>query len=170
MTEQQRNTILSRWRAGASQRQIARDLGLSRNTVQRVLSAVAGQRAGVPSTRKQRPQALNAYAMVLGELLTRYPDLTAVRLLEELRQRGFTGSYTTLRRGLQELRPKSGPKPVLRFETGPGAQAQMDYSTYDIDFSAEGRRRVHCFSYLLGYSRRQYSAFCRSPRLRYHGA
>ena len=35
MTEQQRNTILSRWRAGASQRQIARDLGLSRNTVQR---------------------------------------------------------------------------------------------------------------------------------------
>ena len=158
MTEQQRNTILSRWRAGASQRQIARDLGLSRNTVQR-LSAVAGQRAGVPSTRKQRSQALNAYAPVLGELLARYPDLTAVRLLEELRQRGFTGSYTTLRRGLQELRPKSGPKPVLRFETGPGHQAQMDYSTYDIDFSAEGRRRVHCFSYLLGYSRRQYLRF-----------
>ena len=38
MTEQQRNTILSRWRAGASQRQIARDLGLSRNTVQRALA------------------------------------------------------------------------------------------------------------------------------------
>lgn len=35
----------------------------------------------------------------------------------------------------------------------------MDYSPYDIDFSAEGRRRVHLFSYLLGYSRRQYLRF-----------
>ena len=35
----------------------------------------------------------------------------------------------------------------------------MDYSTYDLDFSEEGRRRVHAFSYLLGYSRRQYVHF-----------
>ena len=47
MTEQQRNTILSRWRAGASQRQIARDLRLSRNTVQRILAEIDRQRAGV---------------------------------------------------------------------------------------------------------------------------
>ena len=35
----------------------------------------------------------------------------------------------------------------------------MDYSTYDLDFSDEGRRRVHAFSYVLGYSRRQYLHF-----------
>ena len=35
----------------------------------------------------------------------------------------------------------------------------MDYSSYDIDFTEEGRRRVHLFSYLLGYSRRQYLRF-----------
>ena len=88
------------------------------------------ERSGRTTCRRAQHQeaaaaALDAYETVLGELLARYPDLTAVRLLEELRQRGFTGSYTTLRRGLQELRPKSGPKPVLRFETGLGAQAQM---------------------------------------------
>ena len=32
----------------------------------------------------------------------------------------------------------------------------MDYGVYDIDFTREGRRRVYLFSYLLGYSRRQY--------------
>ena len=38
----------------------------------------------------------------------------------------------------------------------------MDYSTYDLDFSDEGRRRVHAFSYVLGYSRRQYLHFVES--------
>ena len=35
----------------------------------------------------------------------------------------------------------------------------MDYSPYDITFTAEGRRRVYAFSYLLAYSRRQYVRF-----------
>jgi hypothetical protein len=35
----------------------------------------------------------------------------------------------------------------------------MDYSTYDLDFTDEGRRRVYAFSYMLGYSRRQYLHF-----------
>ena len=38
----------------------------------------------------------------------------------------------------------------------------MDYSTYDLDFSDEGRRRVYAFSYVLGYSRRQYLHFVES--------
>ena len=35
----------------------------------------------------------------------------------------------------------------------------MDWSTYEIDFSQEGRRKVQLFSYVLGYSRRQYIHF-----------
>ena len=46
MNEQKRNEIIGRWRAGASIRKIARDLGLARNTVSRVLVQV---RPGVNS-------------------------------------------------------------------------------------------------------------------------
>jgi hypothetical protein len=41
----------------------------------------------------------------------------------------------------------------------------MDYSSYDIDFTGEGRRRVHLFSYVLGYSRRQYLRFVEAQDL-----
>jgi transposase len=127
-----------------------------------VLSQVQAQRAGAGSPARQRPSRLDPYEPIIQELVTRYPDLTAVRLLEELRQRGFTGGYTVVRQRLCALRPRSVPSPVVRFETAPGQQAQMDYGVYDIDFTVDGRRRVYAFSYVLGYSRRQDLRFVES--------
>src|SRR3954451_19552073 len=163
MTEPKRNEIISRWRAGSSIRKIARELGMARNTVSGVLAQIEAQRSGDEgSPIRRRPSLLDPYEPFIQELLGRYPDLTAVRLLEELRQRGFTGGYTVVRQRLGVLRPPTAPLPVVRFETAPGAQAQMDYAVYDLDFTSEGRRRVNLFSYLLGYSRRQYLRFVES--------
>jgi transposase len=165
MNEAVRNAIIERRQAGASVRAIARELGIARQSVQRVLDRVAAERTGqaqlanVPPAPKRRPSQLDSYEPLLRELLTRYPDMTARRLFEELRQRGFTGQYTIVRQRVGLLRPRPTPEPVLRFETAPGAQAQMDYGVYDIDFSQEGRRRVYLFNYLLAYSRRAYLRF-----------
>ena len=38
----------------------------------------------------------------------------------------------------------------------------MDWALYTIDFTQEGRRKVNLFSYVLGYSRRQYLHFAAS--------
>ena len=160
MTEPKRNEIISRWRVGSSIRKIARELGLARNTVSRVLVQIEAQRTGHEgSPIRRRPSRLDHFEPFIQGLLGRYPDLTAVRLLEELRERGFTGGYTTVRQRLNVLRPRSTPLPVVHFETAPGAQAQIDYAVYDLDFTSEGRRRVNLFGYLLGYSRRQYLHF-----------
>jgi transposase len=158
-TEELRNAIVQRAAAGASTRLIARELCVSRSTVRKVLLEIQADRQGaeVPQQRR-RPSKLAAWLPAISSLLARYPDITAARVYEELRAQGFTGRYTIVRERLRELRPAT-PQPVVRFETGPGVQAQMDYSTYTLDFTAEGRRRVHLFGYVLGYSRRQYLHF-----------
>ena len=169
MNEAVRNAIVERHQAQASVRAIARELGISRHSVARVLAEVAAQRRGpapllqVPPPPQLRASLLDAYEPVLRELLARYPDMTAVRLFEELRARGFTGQYTIVRQRVGLLRPRPTPEPVLRFETPPGAQAQMDYGIYDLDFTQEGRRRVYLFSYVLAYSRRAVFALRRRP-------
>jgi transposase len=166
MTEPKRNEDISRWRAGSSIRKIARELGVSRNTVSGVLARIEAERTGhAGSPLRRRSSNLDPFEPFIQELLGRYPDLTAVRLLEALRGRGFTGGYTVVRQRLSALRPCSSPLPVVRFETAQGAQAQIDYSTYDLDFSDEGRRRVYAFSYVLGYSRRQYLRFVENQEM-----
>jgi transposase len=156
--------IVARFHAGASMRRIAQSLQISRGRVRRVLDLVEHARAvgttqGLPQPVLRRGSQLDAYETAITDLLARYPEITAQRVFEELRRLGYQGGYTILSERVRALRPRPVVAPVIRFETGPGVQAQMDYSTYDLDFTDEGRRRVYAFSYILGYSRRQYLHF-----------
>jgi transposase len=159
--------IVIRFRSGASMRRIAQSLRISRRTVKRALDHIeqvrgANSTEGPSRPRPQRGSQLDAHQGAITDLLARYPEITTQRILEELRRLGYQGSYSLLSQRVRELRPRPVVRPVQRFETAPGEQAQMDYSTYDIDFTIEGRRRVYAFSYVLGYSRRQYLHFVES--------
>jgi transposase len=170
MNEEIRNEIVRRRQGGASLRRIAKDLGMARETVQGVIRRWEAERAGQGSSASlpvpvRRPSLVDPFNDTVLQLLQRYPDITIRRVFEELRLKGFSGGLTIVRERVLELRPRPTREPVIRFETPRGAQAQMDYSTYDIDFTSEGRRRVHLFSYVLGYSRRQYLRFVEAQDL-----
>ncbi len=170
MNEALRHDIVRRHQGGASVRQIADDLKLARQTVRGVIRRWQADRAGPeapPASPPKRSSLLDAYDEAIRHWLDRHPHITVTRLLEELRRQGFAGQYTILRARVNQLRPRPHRPPVERFETGPGAQAQMDYSSYDLDFTGpgEGRRRVHLFSYILSYSRRSYLRFVETQDL-----
>lgn len=166
MSEELRNEIVRRYHAGQSMRGIAHDLQISRDRVRRGLAKHQQARSGVdpavPGEHHPRPSLLDEYEEVMRQLLERYPHLTAVRMLEELRQQGFTGGYSILKERLRLLRQRPVRPPVERFETAPGKQAQMDYAQYDLNFTQTGHQRVYLFSYLLAWSRRQYLCFTQS--------
>jgi transposase len=165
MSENLDHEIVRRFHSGQPERSIARDLGVGRSRVRRVLAAHLQARSGpqpaspLPGVRPKRNSQLDDYQTMMCDLLVRYPHITAVRMFEELQSAGFKGSYSLVRDGLRQMRPTPVRPPVERFETAPGKQAQMDYAQYDLDFSEDGRRRVYLFSYVLAWSRRQYLCF-----------
>ena len=100
MNDELRNEVLARWRGGQSGRQIARELHISRTTVAKVIAEHQQQRVqgttGLPPPQKRRGSQVDEHEAMLRNYLSRYPDMSAVRLLEELRARGYKGGYTVL--------------------------------------------------------------------------
>jgi transposase len=162
------NEVIRRWREQTPMRRIAAELRISRYLVKRIIldhqhgRARGAAHPDLPVPPESRGSILDQHISFIQDLLKRWPSMTALRIHEELRGRGFTGKYTIVKDLVRRLRPESPRQPVQRFESGKGQQAQMDYATYEIDFREEGRRRVNLFSYVLGYSRRQYLRFTES--------
>lgn len=164
ITPAQENEVISRWTSGQGIRSISRDMSLGRYVISRIVAQHTARTSAQPSVpisvppRIIRKTKLDRFTSQLQQLLERYPSLTVRRAFEELQSMGYSGSYSTVRNYMKTHRPKT-KAPTVRFETAPGAQAQMDWSSYTIGFTQEGKRRVELFSYILGYSRRQYICF-----------
>lgn len=159
-----RHAVVVLHQKGWGQRPIAKELGITRKRVRGIVASIREQRdhghSALPKVPKRRDSVLDAHAAGIAELLDKHPDITAVRLHEELTKKGFDGGYTIVKERLRQLRPKPKKSPVERFETEPGVQGQQDWSPYEVPFTQTGPTRVQCFSLVLAYSRRQYIHFC----------
>src|SRR5579864_5446746 len=140
-------------RQGKSIREIARMLEVSRNTVRRYLRG-----GGLPQyEREARPSKLDIEERVKAAA----PDwIPATVLLRELRALGYAGGISILKDHLATLRPVAKPEPLIRFETEPGRQMQVDFATI-----RRGRDRLAVFIATLGWSRTTYVEFVTDERL-----
>ena len=153
--------ILELHRQGLSITAIARRTGRDPKTVRKYIER--GLEPPVYGPRHVgRPSKLAPYLDYLRERLEAFPDLSAVRLTREIRERGYKGAYTAVKRFLAAIRPQNQPKPYeVRFETPPGCQAQVDFARFVTTFADEPgiTRVVWLFSLVLGHSRYIFAQF-----------
>ena len=146
-------------RHGKSIREIAREMGVSRNTVRRYLRDAAAERY---KPRSARPTKLDPFKDYISErLAAAAPErIPGSVLLTELRERGYGGGYTMLKLFLAALWPKEIAEPVIRFETEPGEQMQVDWAVI-----RRGENRLSVFVATLGWSRAAYVEFVTDERV-----
>ena len=139
---------------GMSNREIARQLGVSRNTVSRMLRKTRIQE----KKKRHRGSKLDPYREKIRELINKH-NLSSVRILEEIRKIGYNGGYTILKEYCRELRKDRRIQAVYRYETDPGKQSQVDFGEFGhIDIDGKSRK-LYAFSMIPGYSRMRYAEF-----------
>ena len=147
-----------------SNREIARRLGISRNTVNRHLLQTDSNCAKAPPGSEVpndlSPSESRSHCQAFAEIIEAkvQQDLSAKRIHQDLViEHGFDGSYYSVRRYVGKLQ-QSLPLPFRRMEAAPGQEAQIDFGTGAPVITAEGkRRRTHVFRMVLSCSRKAYS-------------
>lgn len=136
---------------GLSIKAIARRCSISRNTVRKAL------REGPPHyERPQRASKLDPFKDYLIQRLECFPELCAITLFEEIKAMGYTGAITILKDFTRPYRVRRR-EPIVRFETGPGVQAQVDWGELGKITMNGAPTKLYLFVYVLGYSRAIYA-------------
>jgi transposase len=136
---------------GLSKTAIAQRLGVSRRVVHHWIATGQLTRdldAAPPRQYPPRPTQLEPYHAIITARLATYGELSAVRLFDEVRAAGYPGGITQVREYVARVRPRPTPEPVVRFETPPGHQAQVDFAEFRLPW---GKR--YALLVVLGYSR-----------------
>ena len=149
--------ILDLHRSGLSQREIARKLGISRNTVKKY---VENPESCIKDTDAcQRQSILDPYEGAIKAWLDEDEYYKSTWIYDRLVNQGYTGSYETVKRKVGKLKKNKQKIAYMRFETEPGHQAQVDFGEFQIDLPDGSVKKLYLFSMILGYSRKIYTEF-----------
>ncbi len=136
---------------------IATQLGIHHSVVRRVLEADGV----VPGAVAPWPSLADPYEAFVREVLAKYPTLRSSRVYEMVRERGYPGSESHLRKLIYQRRwrPRPTAEAYLRVRTLPGEQAQVDWAHFGHLEVGKARRPLVAFVMVLSYSRRLFVRF-----------
>jgi transposase len=146
---------------GRSQCCIAEILGVTRRTVYNYLR----EKVFSGAHRRGRPKGaskLTAFYPHIGAKLEEDFDMNAEVLFGQLQSMGYAGKISILRDYVRHKRDEMTNYAVMRFETQPGQQAQVDWA--DVGYCIVGgrHRKRYAFVMKMGYSRKSYVEFTTS--------
>lgn len=137
-------------KAGVYQKDIAARLGVHPKTVSRAL-----KRGAAPRGRRERGFIkLGPYLATVDRLLGE-GVWNAIVILDVVREQGYAGGLSQLKRYIAPKRPLRTRAATVRFETEPGRQLQSDWGTITTRIAGEAVS-VHFIVNTLAYSRRMH--------------
>lgn len=145
--------FVEHWRVGT----IASQLRVHHSTVERVLGEAGVERE---RQRARRPSKLDPYMGFITETLERFPTLSAARLFDMAKARGYPGGPDHFRHRIAPLRPHRPREAYLRLRTLPGEQAQVDRAHFGkLTVGRAAERPLMAFVLVLSYSRHAFVRF-----------
>ena len=138
---------------GWGKRRIAKELGISSNTVSRYRR----QKKWEPYSITKRIKKLDELNIWLEKMFCLHKGNAEVVRQELVCQHNIHASLRTVERAVKSYRQRAfaEDKATVRFETPPGKQMQIDFGSITIKIAGEPKR-IYFFAAVLGFSRRQY--------------
>ena len=148
---------VEKWRVGT----ISRQLNVHHSTIKRVLAET-----GVPKRSiLVQSSMIEPYVSFILDTLQKFPTLTARRLYEMVKERGYPGGPDHFRQLISFYRPKKPGEAYLRLRTLPGEQAQVDWGHFGYMTIGKAKRPLMAFVMVLSYSRKIYLHFYLNARM-----
>lgn len=153
-----------------SQRDIAKMLGVSRNTVQKYVDMNGEEFHIFLASTKQRKQKLDTHKDQILKWLRKHPAMKAAQIHDWLEERGYLGiSESTLRRYVKQLREDYDIPKVKRErdymsveDPDMGEQAQIDFGQIKVRING-ATKTIYCVAFVLSHSRYKYMEWWDSP-------
>ncbi len=139
---------------GKSQRAVARELGLARNTVSKY-----AHEAPPAKPRPRRDSKLGPFRAQVRRWVEDDHLYNCETFFQRLQALGYTGKISILKDLVRPWRPRAvGKRPIVRFESKPGEQMQFDWGEFV--YEQEGQvHKLFGFTAVLGYSRMWFVTF-----------
>jgi transposase len=142
---------------GYTQLQIAEMLKVTDRTVRNYLR--------YPPRGRKRPvraSKVDPHKPLIDEVLEANPRYNSELLFERLLRLGYTGKKSILKDYVAGVRRRMLSQAVMRFETEPGLQAQVDWKEFGRQLVDGKEQKLYAFVMVLGYSRKAFVHFTTS--------
>jgi transposase len=150
LDEKRRQKIKESFHQTGSIRATAKKVQVSRNAVRRTLKAMSKPAPMAPAA-SLRPSKLDPYKAKIHHLVCE-KRLSAIRVLEDIKELGYPGGYSILKDYIRPIRPTAKRPPTMRIDHPPGHEAQMDWSPHGVILGGT-KQTVHTGSLILCFSR-----------------
>ncbi len=139
---------------GHTQKEIADILGVTDRTVRNYLS-------NFPRERKKpnRASKLDPFKADIRSRIETKPNANGEVIYQSIRKMGYTGKRSVLKEFITKVRRETESSAVIRYETEPGFQAQVDWVEFGKQWVDGSFRKLYAFTMVLGYSRLPFVRF-----------